>query len=443
MKIYDTSEMNKRERAILVGVALANEDSWELDDSLDELAALADTAGADVVGRLTQRRDRPNPPYYIGKGKLEQLHAAVEELDATTVIMDTELSPAQLRNIEKVVECKVIDRSELILDIFATHARTPQAKAQVELAQYEYLVPRLKRMWTHLSRQEGGVGAQGAIGTRGPGETQLEVDRRLVQKRITHLRRKLVELEKQHAVQTKHRKNWVCGAFVGYTNAGKSTLMNSLSDADVYVQDQLFATLDATTRAIFPDNQQKVLLTDTVGFIRKLPHHLVASFHTTLQEIIDADFLLHVVDASHQQAEDQIVAVNKVLQELNALEKPTIMVYNKMDQLEDRHFLEWLEEAHGDIYVETSAKTGWGIETLNSAISDLVSQTQRNVWLKIPQSHQDVISDLYQRGRVLNRSYEDEHIILQIQLNSIDIDSILKLDSVLMISDLELESSVP
>jgi len=431
---YDTSDMQKKERSILVGVALETSTRWDIDDSLDELAALADTAGAEVLGRVVQRRDRPDKTYYIGKGKLEDLKTAIEGLDATTVIFDDELSPAQVRNLEKFLGCKVIDRSELILDIFATHARTPQAKLQVELAQYEYLVPRLKRMWVHLSRQEGGVGAQGAIGTRGPGETQLEVDRRLVQKKITQLKRKLKEIEKQHDVQTKHRKKFFKGAFVGYTNAGKSTLMNRLSHASVYVQDQLFATLDATTRVVKIADQQEVLLTDTVGFIRKLPHHLVASFHTTLQEIVEADFLLHVVDMSHPHADEQIHAVNRVLNDLNVREKPTIMVYNKMDRVEDRRFLERLENTHGNYFVETSGRTGTGMDDLMRVIGELLAQTRQTARLKIPQTHQDIISQIYTNGRVLKREYEQNQVILEAELSPKILNYILHYDVVKLLS---------
>ena len=350
-----------RERAVLVGVALPGQSKWQVEEMLNELALLADTAGADVVDRVMQERSRIDPAYFIGQGKADFVARIVQERDADLVIFDEDLSPAQVKNLERVIDVKIIDRSGLILDIFARRARTKEAKTQVELAQLRYLLPRLTRQWTHLSRQQGG------IGMRGPGETQLEVDRRRIRERIAKLSRMLKKIDVGRKVRRAGRKDFVRVAIVGYTNSGKSTLLNALTEAEVLTEDQLFATLDATTRLAYLEDGGKILLTDTVGFLRKFPHHLVASFKGTLEEAIEADLLLHVVDASHPNFEDHMVAVREVLDELDILEKPSLVVFNKIDCLNGTALLGRLrEDFPGSVTI--SALNGEGLDTLKTAM---------------------------------------------------------------------------
>lgn len=317
------------ERAILVGAPLKRTSArLHVEEHLEELERLADTAGAKVVGRLTQQLDRPHPGTYLGSGKLEELAALARDLDASLIIFDDELSPSQGKNIEDAVGKRVMDRAEVILDIFATRARSNEAKMQVELAQLEYLLPRLTRMWTHLEKTRGG------IGMRGPGETQLETDRRLIGHRIRVLKERLADVQRARAVQRQARRQVFRAALVGYTNAGKSSLLRALSHApDIFVEDRLFATLDPLTREVALSDQQRMVVTDTVGFIRKLPHHLVASFRATLEEVLEADVLLHVIDASHPFWEEQREVVDEVLAELGAQEKEMVYVFNKVDRL--------------------------------------------------------------------------------------------------------------
>jgi GTPase len=321
----------RQERAVLVGHAGASRsaaDRVHLDRSLDELALLADTAGAKVADVLIQRRGTLHPATFLGKGKVAELKELAESRDAELVIFDDDLTPAQVKNLEKALERKVIDRSELILDIFARRARSRESRLQVELAQLEYTLPRLTGMWKHLERQAGG------IGTRGPGETQLETDRRLVREKIARLKRELEAVERERETQRARRRREFRAALVGYTNAGKSTLFNALARADVFVEDRLFATLDSTTRQLVNSTREVVLLTDTVGFIRKLPHHLVASFHSTLVEAIEADVLVHVTDASDPDFRRHLNAVDQVLDEiLTEPRPPRLMVFNKSDRL--------------------------------------------------------------------------------------------------------------
>ncbi len=313
-----------RERAILVGV-ISNEQSEEkVEEYLEELAFLTETAGADPVTYFTQKIDIPNPRTYIGSGKLTEIDQFIKTHDIDLVIFDDELSPSQLRNIERELECRILDRTNLILDIFAGRAKTAHAKTQVELAQYQYLLPRLTRMWTHLERQRGG------IGMRGPGETEIETDRRIIRDRISKLKEQLKKIDKQMATQRKNRGKMVRVALVGYTNVGKSTIMNLLSKSDVFAENKLFATLDTTVRKVVVDNLP-FLLSDTVGFIRKLPHSLVESFKSTLDEVRESDILLHVVDISHPNFEEQIHIVESTLSEIGAVNKPTYVVFNKID----------------------------------------------------------------------------------------------------------------
>lgn len=312
------------EKVVLVGLITRDQTEEKLTEYMDELQFLAYTAGAEVNQRFTQKLDRPDPKYFVGSGKLEEIASYVEENNIDTVVFDDELTPSQLKNIEKVVNRKIIDRTQLILDIFAQRAQTSYARTQVELAQYQYLLPRLTRMWTHLERQRGG------IGMRGPGETEIETDRRIIRDRITLLKEKLRSIDKQMATQRTNRGAMVRVALVGYTNVGKSTLMNVLSKSDVFAEDKLFATLDTTVRKVVIGNLP-FLLTDTVGFIRKLPTQLVESFKSTLDEVREADLLIHVVDISHASFEDHVNSVNKILDEIDSKDKPTVMVFNKID----------------------------------------------------------------------------------------------------------------
>ncbi len=313
------------EKVVLVGVLIKGQDEVKLTEYLDELAFLAETAGAETVKRFTQKLEHPDPKTFVGKGKLEEILEYIKEHEVGMVIFDDELSPSQLRNIEAVLECKVLDRSNLILDIFASRAQTANARTQVELAQCQYMLPRLTRLWTHLDRQKGG-----GVGMRGPGETQIETDKRIILQKITLLKEKLKKIDRQKSAQRKQRVQMVKVALVGYTNVGKSTIMNLLSKSDVFAENKLFATLDTTIRKVVIGNLP-FLLTDTVGFIRKLPHHLVESFKSTLDEVKDADILVHVVDVSHPNFEDHVKVVHDTLQELGALDKPTIIVFNKID----------------------------------------------------------------------------------------------------------------
>lgn len=329
--------IEKEVRTVLVGLVHKDQTEQQVNEYLDELAFLAETAGAIAVKRFSQKLQHPDSRTFVGKGKLEEIKKYVQGRDIKLVIFDDELSGSQISNIEKELEVLTIDRSDLILDIFARRAKTAQAKAQVELAQYQYILPRLRGMWKHLERLGGG------IGTRGPGETEIETDRRIVREKISLLRKRLAEIDKQAFTQRKDRGEFIRVALVGYTNVGKSTLMNILSKSNVFAENKLFATLDTTTRKIVFETTP-FLLSDTVGFIRKLPHHLVESFKSTLDETREADILLHVVDISHPQYEEQLAVVNKTLQELGAYDKPVITIFNKMDLFEKNYFDPWLED---------------------------------------------------------------------------------------------------
>lgn len=335
--IEQKSIVNNDESAVLVGLIHQHQTEDQAHEYLAELAFLAETAGAKTLKTFTQRLPHPDNKTFVGKGKLEEIRDYVQSKGATLVIFDDELSGSQLSNIEKVLNVKTIDRSDLILDIFASRAQTAQAKVQVELAQYQYILPRLRGMWKHLERQGGG------IGSRGPGETEIETDRRIVKDKITLLRKRLATIDKQSETQRKERGTYIRVALVGYTNVGKSTIMTLLSKSEVFAENKLFATLDTTTRKIVYE-QTPFLLSDTVGFIRKLPHHLVESFKSTLDEVREADMLLHVVDISHPNYEDQMAVVNKTLQEIGAFEKPILTIFNKLDLYEEKVFDPWLDE---------------------------------------------------------------------------------------------------
>ena len=358
--IEKKSIIKKEEKAVLVGVIQKDQTEEQVNEYLAELAFLAETAGAMTIKLFKQRLQHPDSRTFVGKGKLDEIKQYVAAKDIDMVIFDDELTGSQISNIEKEVKCRVIDRSDLILDIFASRARTASAKVQVELAQYQYILPRLKGMWTHLERQGAG------IGSRGPGETEIETDRRIVKDKISLLRKRLEEIDKQSFTQRKERGEFIRVALVGYTNVGKSTIMNLMSKSDVFAENKLFATLDTTTRKVVFENTP-FLLSDTVGFIRKLPHHLVESFKSTLDEVREADVLLHVVDISHAQYEDQIAVVNKTLQELKAFDKPVVTIFNKMDLYKQKYFDEWLEdEVKEDILREL--KERWNGITNNQCV---------------------------------------------------------------------------
>ncbi|HJX97878.1 MAG TPA: GTPase HflX [Chthoniobacterales bacterium] len=405
--MIETRPKKNHERALLIGLEKQGVSKWDLRDSLEELAELANSAGAEVVDTVTQKLDRPTAPYYIGKGKAESLKPALQDRQVTSVIFDDELSPAQGRNLENLLSRKVLDRTQLILDIFAQRARSREGRLQIELAQLQYLLPRLTRMWHHLSRQTGG------IGTRGPGETQLEVDRRRVQERISRLERELESVRKTRAVQRQGRKRhqWPVAAVVGYTNAGKSTLLNLLTGADVVAENKLFATLDPTTRSFMLPNKQRVLLTDTVGFLRKLPHTLIESFKATLEEVSEADLLIHIVDLSHARVDDQIEAVEGVIKELDAHGKQTLIVFNKIDNLANRELIDtYLRRFPGSVAI--SARTGENVKHLVQALQDALSAWRLRSHFKIPASESALIAEIHRVGHVLELKYEGNDTII-------------------------------
>jgi len=405
--LLPTFEKKSVEKAILVGLERAGMPRWELLDSLDELAQLAQTAGAQVVQTVTQKLDRPTAPYYIGKGKAEELVELTIAHEATSIIFDDELTPAQGRNLELLISRKVIDRTQLILDIFAARARSREGSLQVELAQLQYLLPRLTRMWGHLSRQTGG------IGTRGPGETQLEVDRRRVQERISRLKEEIQGVRKVRHTQREGRlrRRLPLASIVGYTNAGKSSLLNVLTKAEVLAEDKLFATLDPTTRELSLPSHQKILITDTVGFIRKLPHTLVESFKATLEEVELADLLIHVVDLNHPQYLEQIEAVEKILNELGASKKPTLLVFNKIDQLPHPILME-TQLARFPDSVAVSARTGEGIENFISELEERLSSWRSRGCYHLPPSESAFLAEIHRTGHVLDLHYEDDNTVI-------------------------------
>ena len=401
------------ERAILVGIQPDRDKAWEARESLDELAELCRTSGADVVDSVICRLARRQPATYIGSGKATEIADLVKTHSANVVIFDEDLSPAQGRNLEKImgVGVKVLDRTQVILDIFAQHARTREGRMQIELAQLEYLLPRLKRMWTHLERQKGG------IGLRGPGETQLEVDRRKILDRIVRFRRdiELVRGRRSEQRRGRRRHGWALVSLVGYTNAGKSTLLNALTGAGVLAEDQLFATLDPTTRQLKLPNHQPALLTDTVGFIRKLPHDLVESFKATLEEVNEADLLVHVVDASHPAVEHQIEAVMNVLRELGVVDKPILTVLNKLDKPEAAQHRVRLEQRLQPC-VAVSAVTGENIDGLCSALADALRHRGQRVKMKIPIAQGRLLAAIRTGATIHAEEYDGESALIDATL---------------------------
>jgi GTP-binding protein HflX len=358
--LIEKQKIKDEERAVLVGLVQKDQTPEQVEEYLDELAFLAETAGAKTVKRFTQKMLRPDSKTFVGKGKLEEIKNYIQGKNIGLIVFDDELTGSQIINIETELKTKTLDRSDLILDIFARRARTAQSKVQVELAQYQYILPRLKGMWKHLERQGGG------IGSRGPGETEIETDRRIVKDKISLLRKRLQEIDKQSFTQRKERGEFIRVALVGYTNVGKSTLMTLLSKSEVFAENKLFATLDTTTRKVVFENTP-FLLSDTVGFIRKLPHHLVESFKSTLDEVREADILLHVVDTSHIKYEEQIGVVNKTLQDLKAFEKPILTIFNKMDLYEQKYFDEWLDDSIKE-QLRRELKERWEEETNNNCV---------------------------------------------------------------------------
>jgi len=415
-KLRQTLKVRK-ERAILVAAVLPGRDRG---DDLAELTALAESAGAVVADRFQQRIRRINPSKYLGKGKATQLGGRVRRFSADVVIFDNDLSPGQIRELEKVVNVKVLDRSELILDIFATRAKTRQAKLQVELAQLEYTYPRLTRMWSHLDTVAGAgggtsAGAVGGIGTRGPGEQQLEIDRRLVNKRISELKRELANIDRRRIREIEGRKGLFKICLVGYTNAGKSTLLNKLTDAGVVVEDRLFATLDTRTRRWRPAKGVEVLVSDTVGFVKDLPHQLVASFKATLEEAVNADLLLHVVDVANPDALKQIRSVESVLAEIGCGGKPILAVLNKVDAVKSIGDLETVQTLLPDS-ISISARSGFGLDTLSEAITERYKGTELLLRVTSSQSNGKVQSYLRAHGHILDEQYADSTVIVEARL---------------------------
>ncbi|HNV75092.1 MAG TPA: GTPase HflX [Gemmatimonadaceae bacterium] len=385
-----------------------------VDEHLEELERLADTAGAQVIGRLTQQIDRPHPGTYLGKGKIDELRQRVSDEAATLVIFDDELSPAQGKNIEELVGKRVMDRAELILDIFATRARSREAKMQVELAQLTYMLPRLTRMWTHLEKFRGG------IGMRGPGETQLETDRRLIGHRIRVLKERLAEVQRTREVQRHGRRGEFRAALVGYTNAGKSSILRAMSGSDdIFVEDRLFATLDPLSREVDLGEGQRVVLTDTVGFIRKLPHHLVASFRATLEELHEADLLLHVIDASHPSWEEQREVVDDVIADLGAHEKPMLYVFNKSDNLSPGE-VEGLGTRVQHLFphsVVVSSVAPGGLDPLREVLRERVRQFKPMVELRLGHGDGKLLAELHRTGEVLAQRHTEEGMFVQVRLD--------------------------
>ncbi len=408
-------EMEKpgADSVLLVGVQLRGEEEWKVKDTMDELAQLVESAGAEVAGRFLCRQPQIKAGHYIGSGKAQEIAEWIKENPVSMVVFDDDLTPAQGRNLEKVLETRVLDRTQLILDIFAQRAQTKEGCLQVELAQHQYLLPRLRNMWTHLERQKGG------IGLRGPGETQLEMDRRRIEDLIKTIKRdlELVRTRRTEQRRGRRRHGWALVSIVGYTNAGKSTLLNRLSGSEIYAEDQLFATLDPTTRQVELPNAEPMLMTDTVGFIQKLPHHLVESFKATLEEVVEADLIVHVVDASHPLVDTQIEAVHKVLDEIGGLEKPMLFVFNKIDNERGRNAAKRLARQFPRS-ASVSALTGEGIEELFDELADCLKGRKMDLKLSVPMSEGKLLSTLKKNASILEAEYEGANAELLVRVSA-------------------------
>jgi GTPase len=415
-------EINRKttERAILVALNTKELNREIVEEHLNELEELAITAGAETIYKITQDRQRTDSAFYIGKGKAEELAVLVEENEIDLVIFDDDLTPVQARNLEKLLNKKIVDRSGLILDIFASRAKTKEAKTQVELAQLQYMLPRLTRAWTHLSKQFGG------IGTKGPGETQIETDRRIIRDRISHLKENLKRIETHRETQSQGRKDFIKISLVGYTNAGKSTLFNVLTEADVFAENKLFATLDSTTRTFFPDKHRKILLSDTVGFIRKLPAHLVASFKSTLNEVRDSDILIHLIDMSHPYYEDHISVIEDTFKELKIDDKLVIKVFNKVDAVTDRGRIEYIKQVYKDSVI-ISAQRGINVTALKKKIIDSVEETFIEEKIDLELSDSKGEAKIYSLAEVISKKYSDDKIEIIYRTNKENSDRIKKI----------------
>lgn len=407
------------EKVVLVGVIFPKQDKRLVFDHLEELKLLCRTAGGEVVKIFVQDLKQPNPAYLIGKGKAEEIAQFVKENNISAVIFDDELTPTQVRNLENLTNCKVLDRAAVILDIFASHARTREAKTQVELAQYEYFLPRLTRQWTHLSKQFGG------IGTKGPGETQIETDRRIIKRKITTLQHKLKEIDTQRSTQRKQREKFFKVVLTGYTNAGKSTLLNLLTDANVLVEDKLFATLDSTTRLVRTKNGFEFLLSDTVGFIRKLPHNLIASFRSTLIEIVYADLILHIVDASHPNREEQIQVVEDTLREIKADKNKSLIVFNKIDLIQNRDELDILAMKYPDA-VFISAERGININSLIQRIEHFIQDNYVSDEVLISPEEIEKLTTIQRFADNIESEFEDNFIRVKFRTRKDDYMKLMK-----------------
>lgn len=408
----------EKEKVLLVGIYSLSSEKFQAQEHLEELALLTYSAGGIPVAKILQQRNRPDINSYVGKGKLNEINGQINALGVKTIIFDDDLSPTQIRNVEKVTNAKVLDRSALILDIFASRAQTAAAKTQVELAQLQYLLPRLTRYWTHLSRQSGG------IGTKGPGETQIETDRRIISQRIGVLKSKLEKLDKQRTTQRKSRDQMTRVSLVGYTNAGKSTLMNALTNSCVFAENQLFATLDSTVRR-HQLKSQEILLSDTVGFIRKLPHHLVQSFKSTLDEVREADLLIHLVDGSSKMVHEYIEVVQQTLKELKSNKKQTLLVFNKIDRIDDEQYEMLRAEYPSALHI--SSVRGIGLSQLEEAIEQKIESKYRQVDLDIPIQAYRAVAFIHQRANVKNEKYTGEYVHISCRIDEKDFKQLSKM----------------
>jgi GTP-binding protein HflX len=408
------------DKAILVAVKTRDISQERVEEHLQELEMLADTAGAETIIKIVQERDRYDSAFFIGKGKAEEIAELAELNEVTIVIFDEDLNPTQVRNLEKLIDKKIIDRSGLILDIFASHAKTNQAKTQVELAQLQYMLPRLTRAWTHLSKQYGG------IGTKGPGETQIETDRRIIRTRIAKLKEKLKKIESQQITKSIGREDYIKATLVGYTNAGKSTLLNLLTEAKVLAEDKLFATLDSTTRAFNLSLKKKILITDTVGFIRKLPHHLVASFKSTLNVVSDADLIIHVIDITNSYFEDHIKVVEETLESLGCAKKPQIKIFNKIDVLDDKSRVNYVKNVYPKSII-ISAERGININKLKDLFIDYYEQNFVENKIRTNHTKSHLVAKVHSLVDDLETSYDDFGITLKYKTTKLIHEQILRL----------------